>query len=201
MLLSKFTKRLILILPFIGFGMAVSIIILWTIMPPWPENDIPNWMTMTVEIGIGVFIAALIFILQEKTSGSLTDLVKKIDRYDEEQKKLGTIVRLRSLELIEGYLSDARDFIEFDMYMTSNEDEPDHLNLVESYLRSPYKQPLDTRLRIINQLRNESTFVRPYIVRIDLVENLKSIIDKMEILYGLSFFSFPRQGRKSTNLV
>jgi hypothetical protein len=47
-------------------------------------------MTLVAEIGVGVFIAALIFILQEKTSDSLL-------AYNEKQEKLLRSLRLHSL--------------------------------------------------------------------------------------------------------
>jgi hypothetical protein len=60
--------------------------------------DIPNWMTMIAEIGIGAFIAALLYILQKKTGDDLRE-------YNEEQKRLQASIKLRSLDLIENYLS------------------------------------------------------------------------------------------------
>jgi hypothetical protein len=150
---TKFTKRLT-VLPIIVVVTAVSVIILLTTMPPGPENDIPNWMTMIVEIGIGAFIAALLYILQGKTGDDLRE-------YNEEQKRLRTSIKLRSLELIERYLSTAYDYMDYHKNMIENEVHPS-LEYVEYLLRTPFDRPPSILAHIIDQLQNESVFVRSY---------------------------------------
>jgi hypothetical protein len=167
------SKRL---LPIIVSSTIVLVFTLRAIVPP--EYDIPNWMTMTVELGIGIFIATLIFILQESTGKSLRE-------FNEEQKRLRTSIRLRSLELIERYLSMAYDSMDYDRKMIENEVRPS-LEHVEYLLRTPFNQPPRIEAHIIEQLQKESAFVRSYEFRTELVDNLKSIIEKIQIMYGFS---------------
>ena len=179
---SQSTKRVIAILGIIIAAptTVIAAILIITFRSP----DVLNWVTTTVELGVGVFIAASIYILQEKTSGSLKGLIKKIDQYDEEQKKLQTTVRLRSLKLIEDYLSKAKEVIEYDKGVITGSDDSDRLKIVES-LQRPNERMFDIRQHIVDQLEKEYTNVSEREVRTELVENLRSFIDKMKLLYGL----------------
>jgi hypothetical protein len=138
-----------------------------------------TWVTMAVEVWIGVFIATSIYILQEKTSGSIKELV-------EEQKELRAVVKLRSLDRIDGYLSMALNFLHFDRDTITNAGEPSKLGIVESFERLKDRQ-FDTRIHIIEQLKKESDFVREYEKRVELEDNLRGIDGEMKYLYGLSF--------------
>jgi hypothetical protein len=178
---TQSTERVIAVLGIIIA--APTIVIVAVLFIVFRDPDV-NWITTTVELGIGAFIAALIYILQEKTSGSLTNLVKKIDRYDEEQKRLQTTVRLRSLKLIEDYLSKAKEVIEFDKGVITVSNDNDRLGIVES-LERPNDRQFDIRYHIVDQLEKEYTLVSEREVRTELVENLRSVIDKMKLLYGL----------------
>jgi hypothetical protein len=173
--LSKSTKRLISILPAIVAGTAL--VIFWmTIFPP--KSDIPNWMTLVAEIGVGVFIAALIFILQEKTSDSLL-------AYNEKQEKLLRSLRLHSLGRIEYYLSMAQDTIDFDKDRITNGDETKRLNFIENLLSRHHDQFSERAPHVIDQLQKENGFVRPLVARTELEDNLRAIIDKLQLMYGV----------------
>jgi hypothetical protein len=134
---------------------------------------------MTVELGIGIFIAILIFILQESTGKSLRE-------FNEEQKRLRTSIKLRSLELIERYLSMAYETMDYDKKLIENEVYASSLESVEITLRTALDKKHSIEAHIIHQLQNESTFVRSYEFRTELVDNLRSIIEKIQILYGFS---------------
>lgn len=173
--LTKSTKKLISILPAIVAGTAA--VIFWmTIFPP--SFDIPNWMTLVVEIGVGVFIAASIFILQEKTSDSLL-------AYNKEQKTLLRSLRLHSLERIEYYLSMAQETIYYDKNRITNLDETQQLNFVENLLSRHYDQFSDRAPHVVDQLQKENGFVRPLVARTEFEDNLRAILEKMQLMYGL----------------
>jgi hypothetical protein len=131
---QKYNKRLILILAAIGVSTIILILILNRIIPSGPDNDIPNWMTMTAEIGVGFFIAVLVYLLQGKTSNSLLDLIRKIESYNEEQKSLLRSVRLSSLDRIEDYRSMATNVIEYDKGKVTDLDKPRQGEAVESFM-------------------------------------------------------------------
>jgi len=155
-------------------------------VPPGPENDIPNWMTMTVELGIGIFIAALVFILQGKTSCIITQTIEKIDQYNEEQKKLQRSITHASLERIEYYLSAAWNSIGIDKDQMANMVETQRLIFVDNLLRRNHTQSVFKMLdRVDDQLHKESCFVRQYTVP-ELEVLLRSIIEEIRMLYGLS---------------
>jgi hypothetical protein len=155
---------------------TVLVIILMTIFPP--KFDIPNWITMVVELGVGVFIAALIFILQGKTSDSLL-------AYNKEQKTLLRSLRLHSLERIEYYLSMAQDVIDFDKDRITKTNETLQLNFVETLLSRHYDQFSGRAPHVIDQLQKENGFVRPLVATTELEDNLRAIIEKMQLMYGV----------------
>jgi hypothetical protein len=183
--MQKFTKRAVVYLPVIVVGIVVSIIVLNNVNP-----DIPNWLTMTVEVGIGFVIAAWVFIMQEKTSDSLL-------AYNDEQKKLLRSLGLHSLERIEYYLSMAQDVMGFDKDKITNSEETQRLDFVENLLSGRYDQFSARAPHVVDQLQKESSFVRPLVARIELETNLRSLIEKIQLLYGLSK-DFP-QGNKVQN--
>ena len=165
-------------------GAIVSVVFLVTTLAL--KFDIPNWMTMTVELGIGGFIAALIFILKEKTSDSLL-------AYNEGQKKLLRSVTHAALERMERYLSMAYDGMQIDKHTMASMKEAQQLYFVEKLLHGDYSQSVLRVLYVVDQLHRESGFVRPYIVA-ELHDLLKSIIERIQILYGLS--PGPNKSRK-----
>ena len=154
----------------------VLVAILFTVVPT--NADIPNWTTMTVGLGIGAFIAIWIFNLQAKTI--------------EEQKKLQRFITHASLERIERYLSMAYDGMEIDKHKMASMKEAQQLSFVENLLRGDYSQSVFRVLYIVDQLQRESGFVRSYIV-VELHALLKIIIERIQILYGLSP-DFPKVG-------
>jgi hypothetical protein len=164
-------------LPAIVAGTIVVVIILMTILPP--KFDIPNWMTMTVELGVGFFIATLIYIMQEKTSDSLL-------AYNEEQKKLLRSLRLHSLGRIEDYLSTAQEVIDFDKDRIVKVDEIQQLNFVENLLSGHHDEPSSRAPHVVDQLQKESAFIRPLVAEVELEKNLRGLIEKLQLLYGLS---------------
>jgi hypothetical protein len=91
-------------------------------------------MTMTAEVGVGFFIAVLVYLLQGKTSNSLLDLIRKIESYNEEQKSLLRSVRLSPLDRIEDYLSMATNVIEYDKGKVTDLDKPRQWEAVESFM-------------------------------------------------------------------
>jgi hypothetical protein len=100
----------------IAVSTIVLVAILFTVVPT--NADIPNWTTMTVELGIGAFIAIWIFNLQAKTI--------------EEQKKLQRSIAHASLERIERYLSIAYDSMEIDKHKMASMKEAQQLSFVEN---------------------------------------------------------------------
>ncbi len=120
-------------------GTIVLVAILFTVVPT--NADIPNWTTMTVELGIGAFIAIWIFNLQAKTI--------------EEQKKLQRFITHASLERIERYLSMAYDGMEIDKHKMASMKEAQRLNFVENLLHGNYSQSVLRVLYIVDQLEGD----------------------------------------------
>jgi hypothetical protein len=117
-------------LPFLAAAVVIAIIAILfrTVLSTF---IIPNWLTMAVEIGIGIFITFFLFRLQAKTDHSINQTVKKIDQYNEN-------VRLTSLERIGRNLSMAWDGIGSDKDRIAAMDETQQLNFVENLLRCNY---------------------------------------------------------------
>jgi hypothetical protein len=181
----KSNKGLISILVSIVAGIIAAVIILRTIIPPGLEHDIPNWMTMTVEVGVGIFIAALIFILQKRTGDSMRDLIKKIDQYNEEQRQHQESVRITSLEKIEGHLSSSEVGIAMDRNKIQEMEESRKIDFVKSLLRRDYRQSFPIAPLRVMEFEQESNFARSYIP-VELHTMLTRIIEGIKTMYGLS---------------
>ena len=105
--------------------------------------------------------------------------------YNEGQKKLLRSVTHAALERMERYLSMAYDGMQIDKHTMASMKEAQQLDFVENLLHGDYSQSVLRVLYVVDQLHRESGFVRPYIVA-ELHDLLKSIIERIQILYGLS---------------
>src|SRR5215204_5804330 len=121
----------------------VLVAILFTVVPT--NADIPNWTTMTVELGIGALIAIWIFNLQAKTI--------------EEQKKLQRFITHASLERIERYLSMAYDGMEIDKHKMASMKDSQLLNFLDNLFHVNYSQSFLRVLYILDQLEWDPTFL------------------------------------------
>ena len=74
----------------------------------------------------------------------------------------------------------------FDKDKITNSEETQRLDFVENLLSGRYDQFSARAPHVVDQLKKESSFVRPLVARIELETNLRSLIEKIQLLYGLS---------------
>jgi hypothetical protein len=167
-------------------GGAASIFIIIGRTPV--SAEIPNKVTLVVELGIGAFIAYLLYFFQERSNKSLEGLVKELQEYNETRKKHDESVRAPMLRRIDGFLSDFKSQIEIDRSSITNIELSNRKELVTNWLSGYYAKGLGSAFDGPNKVKNlqeQSTLVIPYIEG-ELSMLLRSIIEYIEILYGIS---------------
>jgi hypothetical protein len=167
---------------------VVTTISIFIILGRTPDSaEIPNKITLAAELGTGAFIAYLLYFLQERSNKSIKDLVKELHEYNETRKKHDDSVRAPMLKRINGFLSDFKSQIEIDRDTITNLDPSNRKELVTNWLRGYYGRDPGSAfhgLEKVKELEKESIYVMPYI-KGDLRVILRSIIEDIEILYGI----------------
>ena len=92
----------------------------------------------------------------------------------------------------------AYDHIDNDKLYMENEVDATSEEYVEKFLRTPPDHPPNIMAHLIDQLQNESAFVRSYEFRAELMDNLKSIIENIQVMYRI--FNSPSSRQKSRKL-
>lgn len=176
----------------IAAGVMISFFILFTFV--FPGVNIPNWLTMAVEIAAGISIAIFLFKLQGITDYIVNQTIKKIDKTDDSINQTITKIdqyheniRVPSLKRIDSFLSMAWNSIGIDKdRMGSMEEETQRLNFVKNLLQRDYKESAFKILRyVVDQLQIESHVAKSYMDE-ELQHLLAKIIENIHILYGLS---------------
>lgn len=155
--------------------------------------EIENWVTLIVEVAIGLFIAISLFIYQSKTSKDLRDLIdriktttEKIEKYDREQTEQIKSVKLYSLLKVQTNLSNIEDFLKNNLHQLMNlhGDLPSQEKYVTEMItrRDPWIAVIS---RMSEELVSELEVVRTHIPP-TLHDSIKGCIELIQILYGLS---------------
>jgi hypothetical protein len=79
----------------------------------------------------------------------------------------------------------AQDVIDFDKDRITDTNETQQQNFVETLLSRHYDQFSGRAPHVIDHLQKENGFVRPIVARTELEDNLRAIIEKMQLMYGV----------------
>jgi hypothetical protein len=163
-------KRIITLSSIVGITIAVTILLNKYV--PGQNNDVSNLATMVVEIGIGAFIAFLLYFLQSRTD----DLRRSILN-----ASLGRV----------DYLMTASNVMGIDKDVMTSMEKTQQKDFVEKLLRQEYDQSVfRTVVNVFDQLERETSFIRDY-MEPERHKSLEVIIEKIRMLYGKNDF-FPK---------
>jgi hypothetical protein len=182
----KSRQKAVAILISIAVGTVIAILV---ILGRTPESvELPNKVTLAAEVGIGAFIAYLLYYYQERSNKSLEGLVKELHEYNKTRKRFDESVRDPMIRRIDNFLSDFKEQIQIDTESIRNMELSNKKELVTNWLLGYYAKDglasvFDGPDKVKN-LQEESTDVIPYITG-ELRETLRSIIQNIEILYGI----------------
>jgi hypothetical protein len=182
-------RKSIAILLSIIIPSAIALIIIIPLL----LKDIPNWVTLIVEIAIGFVIAISLFIFQAKTSNDLKDLVntikqttEEIGKLNKEQEKQLKSVRFHSLLKIQTNLSSLEYYLRDHLrhLKSLREDLPSQERYVADLLH-----PTGSWSPLIVYKSEELTanlqVIRAHIPPM-LYDSIDSINKGIQILYGMS---------------